>query len=86
MNTENMNNGYPFGNIDILEVISLILALQNLYENRQQSAHNDVQKANQEQEAHLMQNLQELFEEQNEMLQRIERKLDVALRGENRPG
>ena len=35
--------------IDILAVASVLLGMQNLQENRQQSAHNDVQLANDKQ-------------------------------------
>lgn len=57
--------------IDILSVLSFIIAIQNLSENREQSAHNDVQAANAKQERHMMEELKKLFEEQNEMLREI---------------
>lgn len=54
--------------LDILNIISIILGYSNLIENRQQSAHNDVQKYNQEQEKHILDDLHKHFEKQNELL------------------
>lgn len=74
-----MNNNNNFQNqfdiIDIISVLSFMLGLQNLNENRLQSAHNDVQAANSKQEKHLMDNLTKLFQEQNEMLEDIQERL-----------
>lgn len=58
-------------NPELLNALSLIIGLQNLQENREQSEHNDVQKANDEQERHLLEHIHSLFEEQNVMLRRI---------------
>lgn len=57
--------------IDILSVMSFLLGLENLQENRQQSEHNDVQAANAKQEQHLLQEIKKMFEEQNQMLKEI---------------
>lgn len=54
--------------MDVLQIISLMLGIQNLQENREQSAHNDVQAANDEQAQFLLEELKKLFQEQNEML------------------
>lgn len=64
-------NNQQLGIIDIVSILSFIIAIQNLDENRQQSAHNDVQAANAKQERHMMEELKKLFEEQNEMLREI---------------
>lgn len=69
-------NNQQFGAIDIISVLSYIIAIQNLYENRQQSAHNDVQAANAKQEQHLLKEIKQMFEEQNQMLREIIEKLD----------
>ena len=53
---------------DLLNVLSLILALENLSENRQQSQYNDVHKANDEQAKLLLKEINEKFEEQNIIL------------------
>lgn len=57
--------------VDILSILSFVVAIQNLEENRQQSAHNDVQAANAKQERHLLQEIKKMFEEQNKMLNEI---------------
>lgn len=62
------NNG---NDLDILAVISVLLGMQNLSENRQQSAHNDVQIANDKQAEYLLQELNKKFDEQNEILNRL---------------
>lgn len=62
-------------NIDFLQWFSIYLGYQNLIENREQSAHNDVEKANQEQAEFLLNKLSEQFEEQNKILNKILEKL-----------
>lgn len=54
--------------MDAIEILSFIVAVKNLYENREQSAHNDVQSANTNQTHLLLNELNKKFEEQNEML------------------
>lgn len=71
-----MEPNNQFGVIDLLSVLSFILAIQNLDENRQQSAHNDVQVANAKQEQHLLKEIKQMVEEQNQMLDEIIAKLD----------
>ena len=56
------------GELDILSVIGILLGYSNLIENRQQSAHNDIEKHNQEQEKHILDDLHWHFERQNELL------------------
>ena len=56
---------------DILNLASLIVGLQNLNENRQQSAHNDVQVANDKQAQFLLGEITRQFNEQNAMLRQI---------------
>lgn len=57
--------------INAISVLSFFLGLENLAENRQQSAHNDVQAANQSQASYLLDELAKKFDEQNEMLEEI---------------
>lgn len=66
----NQNN-----NIDFLQWFSIYLGYQNLIENREQSAHNDIEKANQKQAEFLLNKLSEQFEEQNKILNKILEKL-----------
>lgn len=70
-NNENIN-----GN-DIINAISLLLAVANLNENREQSAHNDVQTANDKQAEYLLQEINAKFAEQNEMLRQILKRLEL---------
>lgn len=65
------NENQQLSVIDILSVMSFIIAIQNLDENRQQSAHNDIQAANAKQEQHLLQEIKKMFEEQTKMLNEI---------------
>ena len=64
-----MNNGYNF--FDLLNLASLLVGLQNLNENREQSAHNDVEAANSKQAEYLLVEIHRLFEEQNRTLAKI---------------
>lgn len=57
--------------LDVLGLFSLYLALLNLQENREQSAHNDVSVANDKQAQFLLTELGRKFDEQNEMLRKI---------------
>lgn len=62
------NNG---NGLDLLNILSLIIGLQNLQENREQSAHNDVQTANNNQAKFLLEEINKRFEEQNVILNKI---------------
>lgn len=62
------NSPYQQNLMDVLQVVSLMLGLQNLQENREQSAHNDVQAANDKQAQFLLEELTKMFQEQNGML------------------
>lgn len=57
--------------IDTLGLFSLYLAMLNLQENREQSAHNDVSAANDKQAQYLLTEIYKKFDEQNEMLRKI---------------
>ena len=59
------NNG------DLLNIVSILIGLQNLHENREQTAHNDVQIANDNQAKFLLDELKKQFDEQNKMLNEI---------------
>lgn len=65
-----MNN-----DIDFLQFFSIWLGYKNLIENREQSAHNDVEKANQKQAELLLNKLSVEFEKQNVLLNEILDKL-----------
>ena len=55
----------------LLGALSVLLGLQNLQENREQSAHNDVESANDKQAAYLLEQIRGMFEEQNALLAKI---------------
>lgn len=63
--------------LDILQFISLYIGLLNLYENREQTAHNDVSKANDKQAEYMLKELKSLFEEQNRKIDAIIERLDI---------
>lgn len=69
-------NNNQLGFIDILSILSFFISIQNLKENEEQSAHNDVQKANDKQARYLLNEIKRLFEEQNKMLVEILSRLD----------
>lgn len=74
-----MDGQRQFNAIDIISVLSFMLGYENLLENRQQSAHNDVSAANDQQAQFLLSELTKQFEEQNKMLKQI---LEVLANGE----
>lgn len=53
----------------LLDIISILLGYENLMENRQQSAENNINKSNQEQAKQILDDLHEQFNEQNAMLE-----------------
>ena len=61
-------------------LISLLVGVQNLQENRQQTAANDVHAANSEQAKLLLTEIRKLFEEQNRTLEKQNEMLDKILR------
>lgn len=64
---ENINPNYS----DLLNALSLILAVENLKQNEAQSQYNDVHKANDEQAELLLKEINERFAEQNENIAKI---------------
>ena len=62
----NENNNDMFGNL--LNVVSIMLGYENLMENRQQSADNNVAKHNSEQTKKLLDDLHLQFDNQNKIL------------------
>lgn len=63
----NNNNSDMSGNL--LDLISILVGLENLMENRQQSAENDVNSANQKQAREILDDLHKQFDKQNAMLE-----------------
>lgn len=71
--SEQQNNG------DWLNIFSILLALQNLQENREQTKQNDVQAANDKQAKLLLDEIGAKFDEQNKKLKNIEDKINALL-------
>lgn len=65
--TNQNNNNF----MNAVDIAALIIGLQNLFENRQQSDYNDIHAANDEQAKILLDELGKKFDEQNEMLKEI---------------
>lgn len=57
--------------INLINILSFMVGIENLSENRIQSAHNDVQIANDKQAEYLLKEISHQFEEQNKMLKKI---------------
>lgn len=68
---------------DLLNALSLILAVENLSENRQQSQYNDVQTANDKQAEYLLREINTRFEQQNGMLLEIMARLELLKEKDN---
>lgn len=62
--------------MDLISIASYVIGLQNLQENREQSAQNDIQSANDKQAKYLLEELKAMFETQNKMLKEIVSRLD----------
>ena len=81
----NNNNSDMAGNL--LDLISVLVGLENLMENRQQSAENDVNLANQRQAKEILDDLHKQFDKQNAMLEYQNHLLEqiiILLKGEEK--
>ena len=81
----NNNNSDMTGNL--LDLISILVGLENLMENRQQSAENDVNSANKRQAKEILDDLHEQFDKQNAMLEYQNHLLEqiiILLKGEEK--
>ena len=67
MQLPNQNNEL----INLINILSFMVGIENLSENRIQSAHNDVQIANDKQAEYLLNEINRQFDEQNKMLKKI---------------
>ena len=62
-------NNYNEDFINSINILSFMIGLKNLEENREQSKHNDVQAANNQQAEFLLSDIHKQFEEQNRILE-----------------
>ena len=75
-----MNDGSNDNFGILLDIISILLGYENLMENRQQSAENNISKSNQEQAKQILGDLHEQFNKQNTMLEYQNRLLEQILK------
>ena len=61
--------------MDMISILSLALGYENLLENRQQSAQNDIGAANDAQAKFMLEEINRRFEDQNKVLAEIQRRL-----------
>lgn len=69
-------NDRQFDFLDALNVASFLLGLENLYENRSQSAQNDVGAANDKQASYLLSEIEKRLDRQDRTLEAILEKLE----------
>lgn len=69
-------DGRQFDALDMLGVASFLLGVENLMENRQQSAQNDVGAANDKQASYLLSEIGKRLDRQDRMLETIMEKLE----------
>ena len=62
--------------LEAINLLSFVIGIENLQENREQSKHNDVQMANDKQAKFLLEEISKKFEEQNIILKEILNKLN----------
>ena len=63
--------------LDLINILSLVIGFQNLQENREQSAHNDIHAENAKQTEYLLLELTKHFQYQNTLLEQILQKLEI---------
>lgn len=81
----NNNNTDISGNL--LDLVSIFIGLENLVENRQQSADNNVNAANQRQAKEILDDLHKQFDKQNAMLEyqnHLLEEIKLLLKGEEK--
>ena len=75
-----MNNSYDNNALlNAINVLSLVIGLKNLEENREQSRHNDVKAANDQQAEYLLRDIHLQFEKQNDILEKQNELLNKIL-------
>lgn len=75
-----MNEQQQFYFSSVINLLALALGIENLQENRAQSAYNDVRSANDEQAEYLLGEIKSLFEEQNRILEKQNEMLEKLLK------
>lgn len=70
----NQNRQFDF--LDLLNILSFMIGLENLYENRSQSAQNDVNAANDREAHYILDAIGKRLDAQDAMLNEILERLD----------
>lgn len=65
--------------INLINILSFVVGLQNMQENRLQSAQNDVQSANDKQSHYILQEINRRFDEQDKILKEQNRMLEMLI-------
>lgn len=73
------NRSFDF--LDLINILSFWIAVMNLEQNIEQSKEQDINKANEKQQKEILDNIHEQFEQQNELIYSIEKKIDKLLKG-----
>lgn len=73
------NKSFDF--LDLINILSFWIAVMNLEQNIEQSKEQDINKANEKQQKEILDNIHEQFEQQNELIYSIEKKIDKLLKG-----
>lgn len=66
--------------INAINIAAFLLGYENLQENRQQSAYNDVHEANDQQAQYLLDEIDRRFQEQNKILEKQNEILDKIIK------
>lgn len=66
--------------INAINIAAFLLGYENLQENRQQSAYNDVHAANDQQAQYLLDEIDRRFQEQNKILEKQNEILDIIIK------
>lgn len=74
-----MGNNESFYNL--INILSFWIAILNLEQNIEQSKEQDINKANEKQQKEILDDIHKQFEEQNEILYSLEKKIDELLKG-----
>lgn len=72
-----MGNNESFYNL--INILSFWIAILNLEQNIEQSKEQDINKANEKQQKEILDDIHKQFEEQNELLYSLEKKIDELL-------
>lgn len=72
-----MGNNESFYNL--INILSFWIAILNLEQNIEQSKEQDINKANEKQQKEILDDIHKQFEEQNEILYSLEKKIDELL-------